>query len=85
MAKREYDLFPRTAIEGGKIPEPGGKVSIVIRDCETLESIAVIAILSRNSDEFPDGDILWIRNLTGGRQPDPWGIKRLEERDMEDE
>ncbi len=61
-----------------------GKETIVtIRDLspgrKKYNAKVVKAILSRNPEEFPEADILWVRSWIGTLYQRPWAIKIIEE------
>jgi len=45
---------------------------------ENYEHVYVRAILSKSPEKIPEGDILWMQDYKGKREPDPWRIKILE-------
>lgn len=76
--KKEYDTFVETLEE---LPI-GTNVALAIRDLtpgpRKYDTQYVKAVIHSDSNQLPDGDILWVRLQLGTRQPQPWAIKVLE-------
>lgn len=55
------------------------EIPFTLRDMQTMEEIAVRAIVSPNEEDLPDGDILWIQHERAfSPEEKPWRIKILE-------
>ena len=60
-----------------------GKQHLFVKDLtpgpRKYDTKHVLAEISRNTEKFPDGDILRIRSESGALLPQPWVIKILKE------
>ena len=74
--KKEYDTFT----DDLSTLKDGQESEIAVRDCETYETKVVKAIINSNPEKLPDGDTLWVRYQRGGKRPQPWAIKILEDK-----
>jgi len=76
---KEYDTFVNSLEE---LPQ-GKEIDITLRDLTPgpykYETRYVKAIVSSRPEELPGADILWIRFQRGGKHPQPWAIRVLEE------
>lgn len=64
--------------------EAGEPVVLEVRDLDTFERLVVRAIIAKPGVALEGGDQLWILDWVEARQPEPWGIKVLEELPEED-
>ena len=79
MAKKEYLTFV------GKLESfaQGKETEILIKDLtpgrRKYDARYVRAIVSRNPQDLPDADVLWIRGWVGVLYPEPWAIRIISE------
>lgn len=77
--KREFLTFVRSIED---LPE-GKEAKLLIKDLtpgqRKYDGRYVKAILSRNPEQFEQGDKLWIRSKTGYLYPKAWAIRIIEE------
>ena len=71
---KEYDTF----IENISNLKEGEEIELTIRDLSNLKAIDVKGIVSRSHVKLKGGSPLWIRDLMGRLNPEPWAIKILE-------
>ncbi len=72
--EKEYDTF----IEDISELKEGEPIELTIRDLSNLKTIDVRGIVSRSQEKLPGSSKLWIRDLMGRLNPEPWAIKILE-------
>ncbi len=70
----EYDTF----IENLSELREGKETELTIRDLSNLKTIDVRGIVSSSPQKLEGGSLLWIRDLMGRLNPEPWVIKILE-------
>ena len=80
MAK-EWELLLENVYEEQDKIDKGEAVKTEIFDRETYEIKYISAIISKDPAKLPDGEKLWVRNLQGHLEPEPWAIQILEELD----
>lgn len=77
MDKKEYLAF----IERLDNLAQGEEIELLIKDLsptrQKYDARYVRAIVSRDPEGLPDGDLLWIRGWVGVLYPNPWRIKIL--------
>ncbi len=75
MAKKELLTFV------GKLEDltEGKEVELLVKDLapgrQKYDARYVRAVLSSDSKDLPNSDVLWIRGLVGVLYPQPWAIK----------
>lgn len=75
---KEWETQFEILYEQQKEIEAGDTIETYVFDRETYERVYVKAIISKDPARLPDGDILWVRNLKGKVEPQPWAIKVIE-------
>ena len=77
--KKEYQIF----IPDIKDLIENQEVTVTIKDLtpgpRKYNTMIVKAILSSDSGQLPEGDILWVRSWTGVLYLQPWVIKIIED------
>lgn len=75
MAKKEFLTFV------GKLEDltQGKEVELLVKDLapgrQKYDARYVRAVVSSDSKDLPDSDVLWIRGFVGVLYPQPWAIK----------
>lgn len=75
MAKKEFLTFV------GKLEDltQGEEVEILVKDLapgrQKYDARYVRAVVSSDTKDLPDSDVLWIRGFVGVLYPQPWAIK----------
>lgn len=86
---KEYHLIKGKGWgEKDEDPSEGIPVELQVRDADTFEEKKIRAILHRNKEDLPGGDILWFYGRAAHKpeeRPDnPWYMKILEEIEPEE-
>jgi hypothetical protein len=71
---KEYDTF----IENISDLKEGEEIELTVRDLSNLKAVDVRGIISKSQEKLSGSSKLWIRDLMGRLDPDPWAIKILE-------
>ncbi|MBI2875812.1 MAG: hypothetical protein HYY20_02900 [Candidatus Tectomicrobia bacterium] len=83
MAKEYHLIKGKGWGEMEQDPPEGEPVELQVRDADTFEEKRIRAILSRNAEQLPGGDLLWLYGRAGHKpeeRPDnPWRIQVLGE------
>jgi len=83
MEVKEYEIYIGYVEEKDEEIEMGKELLLEVRDLETFERKIVRAVLKKSYDPSSGMDKLWIKDAIENREPEPWGIKILEELDQD--
>ena len=79
--KQEYQTF----VSSPEVLKDGQEMKLALRDLSAglakYEVKIVRALVASDATKMPDGDVLWLRSLTGKKMGKPWAVKVLEELD----
>jgi hypothetical protein len=89
---KDYEFYPEAGSEtmplSGmprkmefNLPKEKEEIILKIRDAESYETLTVKAIVSKEIEDLPGADRLWIKDVTGVSRlwdEKPWGIKIIE-------
>ena len=75
---KEWETQVEIVYEQEKEIEAGEVIDTYVFDPETYERVYVKAIISKDPARLPDGEKLWVRDLKGKLQPEPWAIRIIE-------
>ena len=71
----EYDTYVDTLEEISQ----GQEIELFVRDLapgpRKYAAKHVRAVVSSSGEQLPDGELLWLRFMTGVKHPEPWRIK----------
>ena len=96
---KDYEFYPEAGSEtmplSGmpkkmefNLPKENQEVILKIRDAESYETLTVKALVSKNSNDLPGSDRLWIKDVTGVNRlwdERPWAIKIIDVVEEEEE
>ena len=75
----QYDTYVNTLEE---IPQ-GQEVELFVRDLtpgpSKYSAKHVKALVSSSAEQLPEGELLWLRFMTGVKHPEAWRIKIIAE------
>ena len=91
--RREFDYYVGPSVESQADPgvhlhssdsakprlEDGKEMEIEVQEPETERYVTLRGIVHRDSENYPDADIVWNRTDIGFREEKPWAIEVIEE------
>jgi len=75
----EWEVYLHYLTDHMKDIKAGNPIEVELTDQDIYEKKMVKAVIAKKKADLPGSDNLWIKNQREEIDPEPWGVKVLEE------